>query len=393
MRISRRASPGRGCERSAMRAASASASRTSTVTRGWRRSVAPSVASSGRRVARSRVSALRRLARALAVSRRGGEPAGGVAPGQAARVEGEQGDEAPGALRQCACGAVRGERECAQQGDADRRGHAPAPAGPLDPRAGSSGGVIDGHQTPPFLPPRPDPPVVDARIVHGAGSDRSNLRTKTRSPFPARVEPVSGPRSSAVAAPACAHPSRARGSAALIGTVCPVACAPFSPSAGVQVEWLRSGAGSAKRAGAGRWRPRVRSKRGRAVALPRVDMRLLAGLALVAVIEPHDLALAEARLEGPLAALALPEAELGAAVGRTATGANPCRRARGASRPGERPGDRSGRARRAVSTQGGALRVARDAADGSASVTLAAATSSDVPAPALRLMGGRTGRR
>ena len=92
-------------------------------------------------------------------------------------------------------------------------------------------------------------------------------------------------------------------------------------------------------------------QRGRAVALPRVDMRLLAGLALVAVsvvgglslwsaartttavvvatrdigsgavIEPDDLALAQARLEGPLAALALPEAELGSAVGRTATGA------------------------------------------------------------------------
>ena len=92
-------------------------------------------------------------------------------------------------------------------------------------------------------------------------------------------------------------------------------------------------------------------QRGRAVALPRVDMRLLAGLALVAVsvvggltlwsaartttavvvaardigsgavIEPEDLALAEARLEDPLAALVLPEAELAAAVGRTATGA------------------------------------------------------------------------
>ena len=92
-------------------------------------------------------------------------------------------------------------------------------------------------------------------------------------------------------------------------------------------------------------------QRGRAVALPRVDMRLLAGLALVAVsvvggltlwsaartttavvvaardigsgavIEPDDLALAEARLEDPLAALALPEAELASAVGRTATGA------------------------------------------------------------------------
>ena len=92
-------------------------------------------------------------------------------------------------------------------------------------------------------------------------------------------------------------------------------------------------------------------QRGRAVALPRVDMRLLAGLALVAVsvagglglwnaartttavvvaardigsgavIAPDDVTLAQARLEGPLAALALPEAELAAAVGRTATGA------------------------------------------------------------------------
>ncbi len=92
-------------------------------------------------------------------------------------------------------------------------------------------------------------------------------------------------------------------------------------------------------------------ERGRAVALPRVDVRLLAGLALVAVsvagglslwsaarttvpvvvaardigsgavIEEGDLTLAEARLEGPLAALALPGAELGSALGRTATGA------------------------------------------------------------------------
>lgn len=92
------------------------------------------------------------------------------------------------------------------------------------------------------------------------------------------------------------------------------------------------------------------SERGRAVSLPRVDVRLLAGLALVAVsvagglslwsaaqttvpvvvaardigagsvIEEGDVALAEARLEGRLAALALPGAELDAAVGRTATG-------------------------------------------------------------------------
>ena len=88
-----------------------------------------------------------------------------------------------------------------------------------------------------------------------------------------------------------------------------------------------------------------------AVTLPRLDVRLLAGLALVAVsvvgglglwrqaqittpvvvaareiapghvIERGDLAVAPARLPGPLAALALPETELGAAVGRTATGA------------------------------------------------------------------------
>ena len=91
--------------------------------------------------------------------------------------------------------------------------------------------------------------------------------------------------------------------------------------------------------------------RGRAVALPRVDVRLLAGLALVAVsvvgglslwsaarttasvvvaardigpgsvIEAGDVTLAEARLEGPLARLALPGAELPSALGRTATGA------------------------------------------------------------------------
>ena len=92
-------------------------------------------------------------------------------------------------------------------------------------------------------------------------------------------------------------------------------------------------------------------ERGRAVALPRVDVRLLAGLALVAVsvvgglslwsaarttapvvvaardigagsvIAEGDLTLAEARLEGALAAIALPASELGSAVGRTATGA------------------------------------------------------------------------
>ena len=90
--------------------------------------------------------------------------------------------------------------------------------------------------------------------------------------------------------------------------------------------------------------------RGRAAALPRVDARLLAGLALVAVsvagglslwsaartttavvvaardigrgavIADGDLALAEARLEGRLAALALPAEELASALGRTATG-------------------------------------------------------------------------
>ena len=87
------------------------------------------------------------------------------------------------------------------------------------------------------------------------------------------------------------------------------------------------------------------------MALPRVDVRLLAGLALVAVsvvgglslwsaartttqvvvaardigpgavISGDDVTLAEARLQGRLAAIALPGAELGAALGRTATGA------------------------------------------------------------------------
>ena len=92
-------------------------------------------------------------------------------------------------------------------------------------------------------------------------------------------------------------------------------------------------------------------RRLRAVALPHPDVRLLAGVALVAIslvgglslwrqaqittpvvvaartiapgqlIEVEDLALSEARLPEPLAALALPEAELGTVVGRTATGA------------------------------------------------------------------------
>lgn len=89
----------------------------------------------------------------------------------------------------------------------------------------------------------------------------------------------------------------------------------------------------------------------RPVALPRLDVRLLAGLALVAVavlgglslwrqaqittpvmvaareiapghvIEPSDLEVTQARLEEPLAALALSEAEISAVVGRTASGA------------------------------------------------------------------------
>lgn len=88
-----------------------------------------------------------------------------------------------------------------------------------------------------------------------------------------------------------------------------------------------------------------------AVALPRMDLRLLAGLLLVAaavagglafwnaarvtepvvvaardipaghVIERGDLALAEARLEGPLASLVFGEADVGAIVGSTAAGA------------------------------------------------------------------------
>lgn len=88
-----------------------------------------------------------------------------------------------------------------------------------------------------------------------------------------------------------------------------------------------------------------------AVALPRMDLRLLAGLLLVAVavagglafwnaarvtepvvvaardipaghvIERSDLALAEARLEGPLASLAFGEADLSTIVGGTAAGA------------------------------------------------------------------------
>ena len=88
----------------------------------------------------------------------------------------------------------------------------------------------------------------------------------------------------------------------------------------------------------------------RAIALPRVDVRLLAGLALVAVavvggltlwrqaqvtvpvvvavrdlppghvIERADLDVTQARLEGPLASLAMRESEISGVVGRTASG-------------------------------------------------------------------------
>lgn len=93
------------------------------------------------------------------------------------------------------------------------------------------------------------------------------------------------------------------------------------------------------------------SGRTRAIGLPRVDVRLLVGLALVAValvgglslwrqvqitspvivaareiapghvIERGDLEVTQARLEGALAALALSESELDGIVGRTAAGA------------------------------------------------------------------------
>lgn len=95
----------------------------------------------------------------------------------------------------------------------------------------------------------------------------------------------------------------------------------------------------------------TRTSRGRLrpVTLPRVDLRLVGGLLLVGiavvggltlwrqaqvtvpvvvalpeipaghVLEAADLGLTQARLEGPLAALALGETELAAAVGRTAT--------------------------------------------------------------------------
>lgn len=88
----------------------------------------------------------------------------------------------------------------------------------------------------------------------------------------------------------------------------------------------------------------------RPIALPRVDVRLLAGLALVAVavvggltlwrqaqvtvpvvvavrdiapghvIERADLEVTQARLEGPLAALSIGESEISGVVGRTAVG-------------------------------------------------------------------------
>lgn len=88
----------------------------------------------------------------------------------------------------------------------------------------------------------------------------------------------------------------------------------------------------------------------RPVALPRVDVRLLAGLVLVAVavvgglsvwrqaqitapvviaareitpghvIQRSDLEVTQARLQGPLAALALAESDIDAVVGRTASG-------------------------------------------------------------------------
>ena len=95
----------------------------------------------------------------------------------------------------------------------------------------------------------------------------------------------------------------------------------------------------------------TRTSRGRlrSVTLPRVDLRLIAGLLLVAVavagglalwrqaqvtvpvvvalreipaghvLEAADLGLTQARLEGPLAVLSLGETELPALVGRTAT--------------------------------------------------------------------------
>ena len=108
----------------------------------------------------------------------------------------------------------------------------------------------------------------------------------------------------------------------------------------------------------------------RAIALPRVDMRLLAGLALVAVavvggltlwrqaqvtvpvvvavrdiapghvIERADLDVTQARLEGPLAALAIAEAELDGDRRPHRQSASSRRRARAAPRPRERPGDR-----------------------------------------------------
>jgi len=92
-------------------------------------------------------------------------------------------------------------------------------------------------------------------------------------------------------------------------------------------------------------------RRLRSIALPRVDMRLLAGLVLVAVavvgglslwrqaqitapvvvaareiapghvIERGDLALTQARLEGLLASLAIGQAEISSVVGHTASGA------------------------------------------------------------------------
>lgn len=94
---------------------------------------------------------------------------------------------------------------------------------------------------------------------------------------------------------------------------------------------------------------RTSGRRLRAIALPRVDARLLAGLVLVAVavaggltlwrqaqvtvpvvvavreipagqvIQRDDLGLSQAKLEGPLSSLSFGETELGAIVGRTAT--------------------------------------------------------------------------
>ena len=143
------------------------------------------------------------------------------------------------------------------------------------------------------------------------------------------------------------EPSFRRGN----GTLPLLASVPFRPGPAPRASGFGEAPDGPERGGGGAMAAGSAEARGRAVTLPRLDVRLLAGLALVAVsvagglslwsaartttqvvvaardigpgavISEDDVTLAEARLQGRLAGLALPGAELGSAVGRTATGA------------------------------------------------------------------------